>query len=114
MPPGLYGKLLMRVLTPLALGYGLALIDRMNVSMGQLQMAHDLHLSQGTFGIASSAFFTTYLALQIPCNFFLPRVGARRALAFYLAAWGCTAALQSVVTSAVGSLLSSYASAEQF
>jgi hypothetical protein len=65
LPPGLFSKLLRRVLGPLALGYGICLLDRGNMSMAQLQMADELHLSQTAFGIASSAFFVTYTVLQV-------------------------------------------------
>ena len=97
MPSGLYAKLLCRVLAPLALGYGVCLVDRINMSMAQLQMAGELRMSQAAFGVAASSFFITYTALQVPANFVLARVGAKRCLTIYLVCWGTISAAHGLV-----------------
>lgn len=94
MPSGLYAKLLCRVL---ALGYGVCLVDRINMSMAQLQMAGELRMSQAAFGVAASSFFITYTALQVPANFVLARVGAKRCLTIYLVCWGTISAAHGLV-----------------
>ncbi|KAL1504059.1 hypothetical protein AB1Y20_010469 [Prymnesium parvum] len=99
LPHGMFRVLLQHLLLPLALGYGLCLSDRTNMAMAQLQMAGDLGLSQADFGAAASAFFLPYVALQVPANYFLSRVSAKRVLAGYVMCWSSVSAMHSFLHS---------------
>jgi len=84
-------KVRRRVLPLLALGYGVAYIDRANVSFAALQMNRDLHFSATVYGFGAGLFFLGYAAFGIPANLMLLRVGARRWMAGILLSWGMIA-----------------------
>ena len=50
------GKLSRRLLPLLALGYGIAYIDRVNISFASLQMNEQLHFSAETYGLGAGLF----------------------------------------------------------
>ena len=50
----------------IALGYGVAYMDRVNISFAQLQMNQNLHFSATIYGIGASLFFLSYAACEIP------------------------------------------------
>jgi MFS transporter, ACS family, tartrate transporter len=72
----------------LALGYGIAYMDRVNVSFAALQMNHDLHFSASVYGFGAGLFFLSYAACEVPSNLLLVRFGARRWLARVMVTWG--------------------------
>jgi len=81
-------KASVRLLPLIGLGYGIAYMDRVNVSFAALQMNQQLHFSQTVFGLGAGLFFVTYAALEIPSNLLLVRFGARRWLARIMLTWG--------------------------
>ena len=81
-------KASLRLLPLIGLGYGIAYMDRVNVSFAALQMNQQLHFSQTVFGLGAGLFFVTYAALEIPSNLLLVRFGARRWLARIMFTWG--------------------------
>jgi MFS transporter, ACS family, tartrate transporter len=81
-------KASVRLLPLIGLGYGIAYMDRVNVSFAALQMNQQLHFSQTVFGLGAGVFFITYAALEIPSNLLMVRVGARRWLARIMFTWG--------------------------
>lgn len=81
-------KASLRLLPLIGLGYGVALIDRVNISFAALQMNHDLHFSASTYGLGAGLFFLTYASLEIPSNLMLARFGARRWLTRIMLTWG--------------------------
>jgi ACS family tartrate transporter-like MFS transporter len=80
-----------RLIPLIALGYGVAYMDRVNIGIAQLQMNADLHFSNTVFGIGAGIFFLSYAACEIPSNMLLYRIGARRWLARIMLTWGLLA-----------------------
>jgi ACS family tartrate transporter-like MFS transporter len=80
-----------RLLPLIGLGYGVAFIDRLNISFAALQMNRDLHFSAAVYGLGAGLFFLSYAALEIPSNLVLMRVGARRWIARIMLTWGVIA-----------------------
>ena len=80
-----------RLIPLIALGYGVAYMDRVNISFAQLQMNRDLHFSATVYGLGAGLFFLSYAACEIPSNLLLYRIGARRWLARIMITWGVLA-----------------------
>jgi ACS family tartrate transporter-like MFS transporter len=81
-----------RLLPLMALGYGIAYMDRVNISFASLQMNQDLHFSATVYGLGGGLFFLSYAILEVPSNLLLVRFGARRWLARIMLTWGLLAA----------------------
>jgi ACS family tartrate transporter-like MFS transporter len=81
-------KASLRLLPLIGLGYGIAYMDRVNVSFAALQMNRQLHFSQTVFGLGAGLFFLSYAVCEIPSNLLLVRFGARRWLARIMLTWG--------------------------
>src|SRR5450631_3571581 len=92
-----YRKASLRILPLLALGYGAAYIDRVNISFAALQMNRDLHFSATVYGFGAGLFFLSYAACEIPSNLLLYRFGARRWLARIMITWGMVSAATALV-----------------
>ena len=75
----------------IALGYGVAYMDRVNIGFAALHMNADLGFSNTVFGIGAGIFFVSYAACEIPSNLLLYRFGARRWLARIMLTWGLLA-----------------------
>jgi MFS transporter, ACS family, tartrate transporter len=84
-------KASLRLIPLIALGYGVAFMDRVNISFAALQMNRDLHFSATTYGFGAGLFFLSYAACEIPSNLLLCRFGARRWLARIMVTWGLLA-----------------------
>ena len=80
-----------RLIPLLALGYGIAYMDRVNISFAALQMNRDLHFSASIYGFGAGLFFVSYAACEVPSNLLLYRVGAKRWFARILFTWGLLA-----------------------
>jgi ACS family tartrate transporter-like MFS transporter len=80
-----------RLIPMIGLGYGIAYMDRVNISFAALQMNHDLHFSATVYGFGAGLFFVSYSACEIPSNLLLVRFGARRWLARIMFTWGLLA-----------------------
>ena len=80
-----------RLIPVLALGYGIAYMDRVNISFASLQMNRDLHFSNTVYGFGAGLFFLSYAACEVPSNLLLYRFGARRWLARIMITWGLLA-----------------------
>lgn len=81
-------KASLRLLPLIGLGYGIAYMDRVNVSFAALQMNHALRFSASVYGFGAGLFFVSYAAFEIPSNLLLVRFGARRWLARIMLTWG--------------------------
>jgi ACS family tartrate transporter-like MFS transporter len=90
-----------RLLPLIALGYGMAYMDRVNISFASLQMNRDLHFSATIYGLGAGLFFLSYAACEIPSNLLLLRFGARRWLARIMVTWGVLAAAMMFVKTPV-------------
>ena len=80
-----------RLIPVLALGYGIAYMDRVNISFASLEMNRDLHFSASVYGFGAGLFFVSYAACEVPSNLLLYRVGARRWFARIMLTWGLLA-----------------------
>src|SRR5918996_238728 len=81
-----------RLLPLIGLGYGIAYMDRVNISFAALQMNEDLHFSATVYGLGGGLFFLSYALLEVPSNLLLVRFGARRWIARIMLTWGLLAA----------------------
>jgi MFS transporter, ACS family, tartrate transporter len=81
-------KASLRLLPLIAVGYGIAYMDRVNVSFAALQMNRDLHFSASVYGFGAGLFFLSYAVCEVPSNLLLVRFGARRWLARIMFTWG--------------------------
>jgi ACS family tartrate transporter-like MFS transporter len=84
-------KASLRLIPLLGLGYGIAFMDRINISFASLQMNRDLHFSATVYGFGAGLFFLSYAACEVPSNLLLYRFGARRWLARIMLTWGLLA-----------------------
>jgi ACS family tartrate transporter-like MFS transporter len=84
-------KATLRLIPLIALGYGAAYMDRVNISFASLQMNRDLHFSATTYGFGAGLFFLSYAACEVPSNLLLYRFGARRWLSRIMVTWGILA-----------------------
>src|ERR1700677_3087884 len=84
-------KVTLHLIPLIALGYGAAYMDRVNISFAALQMNRDLHFSATVYGFGAGLFFLSYAACEIPSNLLLYRFGARRWLARIMITWGMLA-----------------------
>ncbi|HEX4182557.1 MAG TPA: MFS transporter [Caulobacteraceae bacterium] len=80
-----------RLLPLIGLGYGVAYMDRANISFAALRMNADLHFSATVYGLGAGLFFLSYAALEVPSNLMLIRFGARRWIARIMLTWGLLA-----------------------
>lgn len=80
-----------RLIPIIALGYGAAYMDRVNISFAAVQMNRDLHFSASMYGLGAGLFFISYALCEIPSNLLLVHFGARRWLARIMLTWGVLA-----------------------
>ena len=85
-------KASLRLLPVIAVGYGLAYMDRVNISFASLQMNRDLHFSATVYGMGAGLFFVGYALCEVPSNLLMLRFGAKRWLARIMFTWGLLAA----------------------
>ncbi|MGP0061107.1 MAG: MFS transporter [Beijerinckiaceae bacterium] len=89
----LYRKVAWRLIPFLLVCYTVAIIDRFNISFAKLQFLHDLHLNDEVFGLAAGIFSVGYVALEVPSNLLLDRIGVRRTLLRIMVLWGLVTVL---------------------
>jgi ACS family tartrate transporter-like MFS transporter len=90
-------KAAIRLLPIISIGYGLAYMDRINISFASLRMNSDLHFSATVYGIGAGLFFIGYALCEVPSNLLLLRFGPRRWLARIMLTWGLLAAAMMFV-----------------
>src|SRR5215831_12394373 len=90
-----------RLLPLPGLGYGIAYMDRPNISYAALQMNRDLGFRATVYGLSGGLFFLSYALLEVPSNLMLMRFGARRWLARSMLTWGVLAAGMMLVKTPV-------------
>ena len=90
-------KAALRLIPVIGIGYGLAYIDRLNLSFASLQMNRDLHFSASVYGYGAGLFFIGYALCEVPSNLALLRFGAKRWLARIMFTWGLLAAAMMFV-----------------
>jgi MFS transporter, ACS family, tartrate transporter len=90
-------KAALRLIPVIGIGYGLAYMDRINISFASLQMNRDLHFSASVYGLGAGLFFIGYAVCEVPSNLLLLRYGAKRWLARIMFTWGLLAAAMMFV-----------------
>jgi ACS family tartrate transporter-like MFS transporter len=90
-------KAALRLIPVISIGYGLAYIDRLNLSFASLQMNRDLHFSAAAYGLGAGMFFIGYALCEVPSNLLLLHFGAKRWLARIMFTWGLLAAAMMFV-----------------
>ncbi|WP_244527064.1 MULTISPECIES: MFS transporter [unclassified Methylobacterium] len=94
----LYRKLQWRLLPFLFACYVAAYLDRVNIGYAQLHMRAELGFNDAVYGLAAGLFFVSYFLCEVPSNFVLQRVGARRTLARILILWGLASSATMFIT----------------
>src|SRR5215475_6283459 len=97
-----FAKCAWRLLPLMMVLYFFNYLDRVNVGFAALTMNRDLGFSPSVYGLAASIFFVSYAMFQIPATMFLERIGARRAVAIIMAAWGTISAATALVSQPTG------------
>ena len=87
----------LRLLPIISIGYGLAYMDRINISFASLRMNSDLHFSATVYGLGAGLFFIGYALCEVPSNLLLLRFGPKRWLARIMFTWGLLAAAMMLV-----------------
>jgi len=90
-------KASLRLLPVIGVGYGLAYMDRINISFASLQMNRDLHFSASVYGFGAGLFFIGYALCEVPSNLMLLRFGAKNWLTRIMLTWGLLAAAMMFV-----------------
>jgi ACS family tartrate transporter-like MFS transporter len=80
-----------RIIPLIAIAYGVAYTDRVNISFAALQMNRDLHFSASSYGLGAGLFFLSYAVCEVPSNLLLYRFGASRWIARIMITWGLLA-----------------------
>lgn len=81
-------KLGVRILPFVILLYFVSFLDRVNVGFAALSMNSAIGLTPAMLGFGSGIFFIGYIAVQVPSNLVMMRVGARAWIARVVIAWG--------------------------
>jgi MFS transporter, ACS family, tartrate transporter len=98
-------KLRIRILPFAMLLYLVSFLDRVNVGFAALSMSAAIHLTPAMLGFGGGIFFVGYIAVQVPSNLVMMRMGARSWIARVVVAWG----LVSMATAFVAGPYSFYA-----
>jgi len=80
-----------RCIPLLLLAYIIAFIDRVNIGFAAITASKDLGMSPQVFGFGAGVFFYAYLIFEVPSNYVLERVGARKWLARIMVTCGIVA-----------------------
>jgi MFS transporter, ACS family, glucarate transporter len=78
----------------------LTIVDRVSISAAKPEMAHDLGLTDLTFGLIFGAFALGYALFQIPAGYLADRFGPRALVAAVVGLWSVFTALTAVMSQA--------------
>ncbi|MCA6125084.1 MFS transporter [Bradyrhizobium sp. WSM 1704] len=93
----LYRRIAWRLIPFLLACYTIAIIDRFNIGFAKLQFLKDLNLDDAVFGLAAGVFSIGYVALEVPSNLLLVRIGVRKTLLRIMVLWGAVTVLLALV-----------------
>ncbi|KDB08310.1 d-galactonate transporter [Burkholderia sp. lig30] len=93
-----YRKITIRLMSFLFVCWVLNYLDRVNVSFAQLQLKHDLGLSDAAYGLGVSLFFIGYILLEVPSTLLLRRIGARKTVTRIMLLWGSISTAMAFMT----------------
>lgn len=92
-------KVKFRIIPLIIICYLFAWFDRINISFAKFHLQQALNLSDAAYGLGASLFVMGYVLCEVPSNFLLYRVGARKWIARIMVTWGlATAAMVFVNT----------------
>src|SRR5215469_756982 len=74
----LFRKVTLRIIPFLFFCYVIAILDRNNIGFAQLQMKHDLSLTDAAYSLGAVFFFIGYVLFEVPSNMLLHKFGARK------------------------------------
>src|SRR5208282_3899907 len=83
----------------------LTILARVSISAAKVEMAHDLRITDLTFGLVFGAFALGYAVFMIPCGLLADRWGPRKSLALSVFFWSLFTLCTGLV-SGVAALLS--------
>ncbi len=89
-------KVTRRLIPFLIVCYFTAYLDRVNIGFAALSMNQDLGFSPVLFGWGAGIFFIGYCLFEVPSNYILARVGARRWIARIMVSWGIVSGLMAL------------------
>jgi MFS transporter, ACS family, tartrate transporter len=78
--------------------YLIAFVDRVNIGFAALTMNKDLGLTAYFYGWGAGIFFVSYVLFEVPSNWALVQVGARRWIARIMFSWGLASMLMAATT----------------
>src|SRR6267154_702164 len=94
-----FRKVAWRIIPLLVVCYVFAFVDRTNVGIAKLQFMKDLNFNEAIYGFGGGLFYLGYLALDVPSNLWLAKIGVRLTLLRIMIAWSlCSAALAFMAT----------------
>jgi ACS family tartrate transporter-like MFS transporter len=93
-------QVFLRLIPFLFLLYVVNILDRVNVGFAKLRMQDALELSDRAFGLGAGIFYLGYVLFEVPSNFILTRVGARRWIGRIMISWGIVSACTMFVRGA--------------
>lgn len=94
-----------RLMPLILLLYFIAFVDRVNVGFAALTMNKDLGLTPYIYGWGAGIFFIGYVLFEVPSNWALVRVGARRWIARIMFSWGIASMLMAATRGPVSFLV---------
>jgi ACS family tartrate transporter-like MFS transporter len=86
-----------RLLPLIGLAYGIAYMDRINISFAAQQMNAQLGFDAAVYGLGAGLFFVSYAFFEVPSNLLLLRFGVRRWIARIMLTWGLLAMAMMLV-----------------
>ncbi|WP_321956380.1 MFS transporter [Paraburkholderia bannensis] len=95
----LFRKVTLRIIPFLFFCYVIAILDRNNIGFAQLQMKHDLSLTDAAYSLGAVFFFIGYVLFEVPSNILLHKFGARKTFARIMLLWGAASVLMVAVSS---------------
>ncbi|MDM0111241.1 MFS transporter [Variovorax sp. J22R133] len=96
--PGIFRKLIWRLMPFLLIAMMINAIDRLNISFAKLRMVQDIGLSDAAYGVGAGVFYLGYILFEIPSNLYMQRVGARATLTRIMVLWGAVTVATAFVT----------------
>ncbi|PTB19091.1 MFS transporter [Trinickia symbiotica] len=92
-----YKRITRRLIPLLFILYLMSNIDRVNVSIAQLQMKSDLGFTDAVYGLGASLFFVSYALFELPNTYVVTRLGALKTIMLLTVGWGCVSSLMMFV-----------------
>lgn len=93
----IFRKCAWRLIPFILVVYFINYVDRVNVGFAALTMNQDLGFSPAVFGFGAGIFFLGYFLFQVPGNWMMQRIGARRWMFSIMVVWGLISAANAFI-----------------